>query len=106
MLSPELRELLLNGCAGHPPTRRTIIKLGGTAHLLVQWRKHREELMAECPLGFRCWGYWMYERRLRSIPRGEVSQLKAIRAMQLYRDDAERRHVHRRLSEIEQGRRQ
>ena len=50
-------------------------------------------------------GIWALELGLKPVPLGEVAQLWAIRARQLYRDEEERRHVHRRLDEITRGRR-
>lgn len=50
MLSDALRELLLNG--PHPDQRaRGLVRFGGAATVLVQWRRHREELLASCPPG-------------------------------------------------------
>ena len=105
MLSPELRELLLNGSDGHPPKQQTIIRLGGAATLLVQWRRHRQELLDACPAGRRPWGFWAIEKRLKVVPRDDIGQARAIRTLQLYRDDAEKAIVHRRLDAVVQARR-
>ena len=101
MLSPELREVLLHG-----PRNgfRDVLRYGGAAHVRVQWRRHREELMAACPPGRRPWGYWMVERRLKTRPAGELGELRVIRSQELWRDDGERELVLRRLSELTAGR--
>lgn len=71
--------------------------------LLVAWRRHRAELLEACPPGRRPWGFWMVERRLRQHPAGEIGQLRAIRDLEIYRDEAEKAYVLERLGEITAG---
>ena len=97
MLSPELRALLMDG---PPPEYRDLVRYGGSATVRVAWRKHRDELLEACPPGRRPWGYWMVERWLKQRPAGEAGELRMIRTLEAYRDDAEREYVRRRLSEI------
>jgi hypothetical protein len=104
-LSPEMRNLLLNGGGESRPTQRAILNLGGAAVILVAWRRHREELMAACPAGRRPWGFWMLERRFKQTPRTDIDQARAIRTLQLYANDAERAIVLRRLDAVVQHRR-
>ena len=67
-LSPEMRSLLMDGaCTTVVATRSAIMKCGGYASVMVAWKRHRQELLDACPLGFRCWGFWMFERRLKVI---------------------------------------
>ena len=99
-LSAEQRELLLNGPGvnGH---RHDLIKaFDGSASLWVAWRRHRQELLDLCPHGRRPYGYWLVEETLPFVPRDEAAQLRAIRAADGYRSDAERRYVVKRLAEI------
>src|SRR6476661_5665174 len=65
-MSPELRELLLRGPVGHPPTQTTMLRYGGAAHVRAQWHRHRQQLLDACPPGRRPWGLWAIERRSRS----------------------------------------
>ena len=51
-------------------------------------------------LGRRCWAFWMIEQGLKHQPSGERGELKLIKQLDLYRDDAEKEFVQRRLSEI------
>jgi hypothetical protein len=106
MLSAELRELLLHGGRGHPPTQRTLLKCGGSASILVAWRRHRDELMAECPAGRRPWAFWVIEKRFKQVPHNDVDQARAIRTLGIYANDAEKAIVHRRLDAVVQARRQ
>jgi hypothetical protein len=76
------------------------LRFGGPATVRVQWMKHRVELIASCKLGHRPWAYWLIEKRLKQRPAGEAGELRAIRTLQAYRDDTERKLVHRRLAEI------
>ena len=58
------------------------------------------ELLDLCPHGRRPYGYWLVEETLPFVPRDEAAQLRAIRAADCYRSDAERRYVVKRLAEI------
>ena len=49
-------------------------------------------------LGRRCWAFWMIEQGLKHQPSGERGELKLIKQLDLYRDDAEKEFVQRRLS--------
>ena len=101
MLSDEMREALLHG----PPNGyRNILRYGGAAHVRVQWARHRAELMAACPPGRRPWAYWLVELRLKTRAAGELRELRALRSLELWRDDEEREFVHRRLAERTAGR--
>ena len=73
MLSDEMRKLLLHG-PGRPPSHANLLKYGGSATLLVQWRKHRQELLDACPIGSRPWAFFAIERRFRVVPRLEADQ--------------------------------
>jgi hypothetical protein len=53
---------------------------------------------AASPPGFRPLGYWIY-------PSGRGFAAQGDQGLAALRDDRERAYVHRRLSEIEQGRR-
>jgi hypothetical protein len=77
-----------------------MLDLGGAAHVRVQWRRHRDELMGSMPMGKRPWAFWMIEQGLAHLPQGERGELRAIRALGCYRDDAEAAYVRRRLAEI------
>ena len=72
----------------------------GPCALIVAWRKNSAELMAACPLGRRPYGFWMVEKRLTAKPAGEAGELRMIRTLGCYRDDAEREYVTRRLAAI------
>ena len=97
-LSDDLKSLLLHG--PHASHKKDLLRWGGAAHVLVQYRRHREEILALCPAGRRCWGFWILERRLKARPAGEIGELKLIRTLNLYRDHAERVFVNRRISEL------
>jgi hypothetical protein len=98
-LSPELRRLLVDGPDSNDK-RNGLLRFGGTATVRVQWRKHRAELMSSCEAGHRPWAFWMLDCGRRYRPPGEVGELKAIRDLDAYRSDSERRYVLKRLSEI------
>jgi hypothetical protein len=102
MWTPEQRAFLMDGPR---PTPRALVLLGGAAHLLVQWRRHREEMLAACPAGRRPWGFWAIEKRFKIVPLGDIAQARAIRTLGIYRDDAEKALVHRRLDAVMQHRR-
>lgn len=97
LLSDEMRALLLDGPT---PGNRDLLRYGGAATVRVAWGKHRDELMAALPLGRRPYGFWMIEKRLKQRPAGELGELRAIRTLGLYRSDAERRYVLKRIGEI------
>jgi hypothetical protein len=99
MLSDEMREFLLHGPQGQKKAK-ALLDLGGAAHVRVQWRRHRDELMSSTPMGKRPWAYWMIERGLSHLPAGERGELRLIRQFDLYRDDAEREFVQKRLAVI------
>ena len=88
MLSDEMRKLLLHG-PGRPPSHANLLKYGGSATLLVQWRKHRQELLDACTIGSRPRAFFAIERRFGVVPRLEADQLRAIRTLGCYRDEAE-----------------
>jgi hypothetical protein len=104
-LSPEMHSLLMDGCRPGASTKVAVLRLGGAATLLVQWKRHREELLAACPAGRRPWAFWAIEKRFRVIPRSDVDQARAIRTLGIYRDDREKAIVHRRLDEVVRNRR-
>ena len=99
MLSDGLRDFLLYGPQGQHKAK-AVLDNGGAAHVRVQWRRHRAELMAAAPMGKRPWDYWMIEQGLEHLPQGERGQLRLIRDLDLYRDDAEKEFVQKRLAEI------
>ena len=75
LLSDEMRAFLLHG----PSSKRDrdTIRHGGAATVLVQWRRHRDELMAAAtPMGRRPWGYWLIEQGLKHQPAGEAGELR------------------------------
>ena len=75
-MTPELRTLLLEGPGpNNPPSKLNVVKYGGSAVILCAWRRHRQELLDSCPIGFRCWAYWALEVGLKPTPLGEVAQL-------------------------------
>jgi hypothetical protein len=99
MLTPELRKLLMDG--PHLNDRaKNLVRFGGAATVLVQWRRHRAELLEACPPGKRPWAFWMLDKHFRQRPAGEIGELRAIRTLQAYRDDTEREIVCRRLATI------
>ena len=100
MLSDELRAFLLHGPSSCSNRERDTLRHGGAATVLVQWRRHREELLDDCAPGRRPWGYWMLERRFRQRPAGELGELRAISQLCLYRDAAEVEYVERRMREL------
>ena len=71
--------------------------------MLVQWRRHREELIAACNPGHRPWAFYMLELGLPQRPAGEAGELRLIKKLELYRDDAEKAYVLERLKEITAG---
>ena len=99
MLSDKMREFLLNGPQGQKKDK-ALLALGGSAHVRVAWRRHREDLMRSTPMGKRCWAFWMIERGLIHHPAGEAAQLRLIKQLDLYRDDTEREFVQKRLAVI------
>ena len=52
-LTPEQRELLLNGPSGCGKKHDVVKAFGGPCQIITAWRKHRAELMAACPMGKR-----------------------------------------------------
>jgi hypothetical protein len=99
MLSPELRRFLVFGPQGQRKAQ-AVIANGGPATVRVAWRRHRQELLDACPMGKRCWAFWMIEQGLSHLPAGERGELRAIRTLGCYRDDAEKEFVQKRLAEI------
>ena len=100
-LTAEQREILLNGPTSPGGHKRAVLKaFDGPCRLLVEWRRHRAELMNSCEAGRRPWGFWMVERRLAQRPAGEAGELRLIKQFDLYRDDAEREFVQKRLAVI------
>ena len=75
-------------------------RLGGAATVRVQWKRHRQELLDACPMGWRCWGFWQIEMGLLHQPAGEAGELRLIKQLDLYRDEAEREFVQKRLAVI------
>jgi hypothetical protein len=99
LLSDELRAFLVNG--PHPQKKaKALLDLCGSAHVRVQWRRHQDELMNSTPPGRRCWAFWMIELGLSHQPAGERGELRLIRQLEIYRDDAEKEFVQKRLAEI------
>ena len=72
----------------------------GPCQIITAWRKHRDELMAACPMGKRPYAFWMVERRLNQRPAGEAGELRLIKQLDLYRDAAEKEFVQKRLAVI------
>ena len=99
-LTPRQRAYLLEGPGPNESRHDVLRAFDGPCALIVAWRRVRAEFMAACPPGRRPYGYWLVERRLKAQPAGEAGELRAIRDLELYRDDAEREYVHRRLAEI------
>ena len=58
---------------------KVLLDLGGSAHVRVEWRRHRQELLDACPMGKRPWAFWMIERGLSHYPAGERGELRANR---------------------------
>ena len=52
------------------------------------------------PMGKRPWAFWMIERGLSHLPAGERGELRLIKQLDLYRDDAEQEFVRKRLAVI------
>ena len=100
MLSDQLREFLVSGPHKKQRKAQAMLAFGGAATVRVAWRRHRQELLDACPMGKRPWAFWMIEQGLSHLPHGERGQLRAIRALQAYRDDAEREFVLKRLAVI------
>jgi hypothetical protein len=100
MLTERQRCYLLHGPGANEHKRDVLKAFDGPCALLVKWRRHRQELLDACPPGKRPWGYWLIEKRLKQRPAGEAGELRTIRMLGCYRNDAERRYVLRRLSEI------
>ena len=94
MLSPEMHRLLMDGESTSAKLRVAVSRLGGSASVLVAWKRHKDELIAACPAGRRPWAFWFFEKRLRNVPRAEVDQCRAIRTLCLYRDSHEKSVVH------------
>ena len=99
LLSDEMRAFLVSGPQGQKEAQ-ALLAFGGAATVRVQWRRHRDELMNSTPPGRRCWAYWMIERGLSHQPAGERGELRLIKQLDLYRDDAEREFVRKRLAVI------
>ena len=56
MLSDALREFLVSGPQKQKKAKaQALLAFGGAATVRVQWRRHRDELMAATPMGKR-WG--------------------------------------------------
>jgi hypothetical protein len=98
-LTSEMREFFLKGPQGQKKDK-ALLAFGGAATVRVQWRRHRDELMSSTPMGKRPWGYWMIEQGLSHHPMGERGELRLIKQLDLYRDEAERRYVLERLAVI------
>ena len=105
MLSDEMRSLLMHGKSTSAKLRVSVARLGGSASVLVAWKRHKAELIAACPAGRRPWAFWFLEKRLRNVPRDDVAQARAIRTFGIYANDAEKAIVHRRLDAVVQARR-
>ena len=95
-LPPELRSLLLNG-----PGRLHYepLRYGGSAVIRAAWGRHKAELIAACKPGTRPWAFWRFQPGV-LMPAGEVGELRAIKKLELYRDESERLYVERRLEEL------
>ena len=100
MLSDQLREFLVSGPHKKQRKAQVMLAFGGAAHVRVQWRRHRDELMSSTPMGKRPWAFWMIERGLSHQPHGERGELRLIKQFDVYRDDAEKEFVRKRLAEI------
>ena len=100
MLSDQLREFLVSGPHKKQRKAQAMLAFGGAAHVRVQWRRHRDELMSSTPMGKRPWAFWMIERGLSHQPQGERGELRLIKQLDLYRDAAEKEFVQKRLAVI------
>jgi hypothetical protein len=100
MLSPALRAFLVSGPHPKKKKAKALLDLGGSAHVRVEWRRHRQELLDACPMGKRPWAFWMIEQGLSHHPSGERGELRAIRTLGCYRDDVEKEFVRKRLAVI------
>ena len=99
-LTPALRAFLVSGPHPKKKKAKALLDLGGSAHVRVEWRRHRQELLDACPMGKRPWAFWMIEQGLSHQPQGERGELRLIRQFDLYRDDAEKEFVRKRLAII------
>ena len=92
--------MLLHGPSGWGKKKDFVKGFDGPCQIITAWRRHRDELMAAGPMCKRPYAFWMVERRLKQRPAGEAGELRLIKQLDLYRDDAEKEFVLRRLSEI------
>ena len=95
-LPPALRSLLLNGPG---PSHYDPLRYGGSAVVRAAWGRHKAELLASCKPGCRPWALWRIQLGI-PTPAGEAGELRAIKKLELYRDEDERAYVDRRLEEI------
>ena len=95
-LPPALRSLLLNGPG---PSHYDPLRNGGSAVVRVAWGRHKAELIAACKPGSRPWAFWRFQLGILK-PAGEAGELRAIKRLELYRDESERLYVERRLEEL------
>jgi hypothetical protein len=98
-LPPALRSLLLNGPG---QSHYDPLKYGGSAVIRAAWGRHKAELIAACKPGSRPWAFWRFQLGI-PTPAGEAGELRAIKNLGLYRDDAEKAYVLERLGEIAAG---
>ena len=95
-LPPALRSLLLNGPG---PSHYDPLRYGGSAVVRAAWGRHKAELIAACKPGTRPWAFWRIQLGIPK-PAGEAGQLRLIKKLELYRDEAEKAYVLERLEEI------
>ena len=98
-LPPALRSLLLNGPGS---SHYDPLRYGGSAVIHAAWGRHKAELIAACKPGTRPWAFWRIQLGIQK-PAGEAGQLRIIKKLELYRDDAEKAYVLERLKEITAG---
>jgi hypothetical protein len=80
---------------------KSIVTVNGCGSAVVRaaWGRHKAELIAACKPGTRPWAFWRIQLGIPK-PAGEAGELRLIKQLDLYRDDAEREFVQKRLALI------